>query len=197
MLTKFAHFYEIPLPAGRTLPLPVEGRFFFLIASTTPIRVRLDSQVEAVLRPGESIDAEGQQFSKIEITPLNATDGQTVQFWAGHVRFLSNLVNQVEARTQLLAVPNAAGIYTGGVLAASAVLTLAPRLTAERLRRKAVTLYNQDPAVTLNIRDAAGSVAGVVRPGESVSLPLSETCQVANPAAAPVALVAGEIYWLA
>lgn len=194
MLTQFGTIYRPIIPAGVPLTQDIRGRAFYYVNGATPILVKFDTQPANLLRPGQGFTAQGEDvFDRIEISIPDGT-AQQISFWAGFVQFVDNRQDQVEARTVFVPVVSG-GNLAGGVLAPNGFINLPGSPTEELYRRKAVQIANLDPAVNLELRDAAGHVGLIVRPGETLTQPVSGFIRVANPAGAGVAVRISEIWW--
>jgi hypothetical protein len=189
-----SQFLTIPFPASGLIAMPFAGTDFFLVSADGPVRVKLGKQIEATLKPGESLKM-GTPFERVEIRRVNATATQ-VEIWVGFAEFRSNRFNQIEAATEFVPVADG-GAYVAGVLAAAGVLDLPGTPTNARIRRKAVQIFNMSPDANVELRDAAGLVGGVVRPGETITQPVSGFIRIANPTLAGLALRVSELWWLA
>lgn len=180
--------------AGKVLPQVIPGQYWSYVEGTGPILVRLDEQPASLIDPGVTLFAgEGQQFDRFEMS--NPTGlAMTIVVWIGYTDRIDRRRNQIEAPTEFVPVPSAAP-YVGGVLAATSQLDLPGNPTTTRIRRKAIVVVNLDPAIALELCDAAGVVGAVVRATESVTLPISGFVRIKNSSGAPVACHLSEIWW--
>lgn len=192
MISNSSQLYRITLPAGAPSVLPVMGRHFFVVSSPVTLKVKIGEMPanDFVAGQGVSFD-EPEFFTNTEITHASAVP-VTVELWIGTVAFIDNRRDNMES-------PTVAAGWTGTSLAASpaagSTVTFTPDFTGGKIRRKEVVVANYDPALTINICDAAGNIVSPVRTGETIVLPISDTFKLINPNGAPVACSVGEIYW--
>jgi hypothetical protein len=79
---------------------------------------------------------------------------------------------------------------------AGANLDLSGVAPAGYVRRKAVQVSNLDPGSNLLIQNAAGVTGLVVRPGETITQPVSGFLRIRNATGAPIAAVISEVFWM-
>lgn len=195
MQPKNSNLYTVPLQPGiNSFNHP--GRFFRLLEAPVPIGVKLgDMSPIRALRAGQGVPLDkGEEFPRYELTnPLPGI--LRVTYWVGFVDFSDNKIDQIEAATEFAPVADVAGVYVGGVLAAGASIDLLGDVTPGRLRRKAVQVFSLSPDANLLLCDLTGRVGGVVRPGETITQPVSAPIRITNPTAAPLACWLSEIWW--
>lgn len=185
--------YKFTLKAGQNLFQPIGGDFLQYIDGTAPIRIRKSggSFNEYWIGTGTGRAA----FTSFEVENPSANE-ITVYLWVDYEEFIDRRRNQIEAPTEFAPVQDVAGVYVGGVLAAGAALDLYGAAPAGRVRRKAVQVANLDPAVNLLLQDITSRTGFVVRPGESIALPVSGFLRVKNGAGAAVSCAVSELWWL-
>lgn len=185
--------YRIFLKAGQTLPHPAAGRFLQYVDGNAPVDVRKDGVDWSTYWIGTGTGE--RPFRSFEVRNPEPYD-VTVYFWAGEEEFIDRRRNQIEAPTEFAPVADVAGVYVGGVLAPGAALNLSGAAPEGRVRRKAVQVFNLDPAVNILLQDSAGRTGGVVRPGETITQPVSGFLRIKNDAGAGLACAISEIWWL-
>ena len=187
--------YTIKLNPGQTLPQPFAGSFLQYVEGEGPIEIRKNERDWNTYWVGTGTGK--GEFSRIELRNPNAY-AVTVSIWADAEEFIDRRRNQVEAKTEFIAVADSGG-YTanaaGGELAATSFIDLPGTGSATLYRRKAVQIANLDPAVALLICNAADRVGLIVRAGESITLPASGFVRVKNATAAPIACSISEVWW--
>jgi hypothetical protein len=185
--------YEIPLQPGAN-PATLPARHFKLVESPNALRVKVGDEPEMKLVAGQHLSAfQGELFERLVIwNPLPTV--LRVKYWWGRIMFGDDRANQYEAPTVFRAVSENAD-FAAGVLGANGEVDLDGAPAFGLLRRKAVQVANLDPAVNLELRDGDDNVGLIVRPGETLTQPVSGPIRIANPSAAPVACRISEIWW--
>ena len=185
--------YKLTLNAGQNLPQQIGGRYFQFIEGPAPIRVRLFGGSFSEFWVGTGTQSP-EAFPSLELENPE-TYAVTVFIWVDENEWIDRRRNQIEAATDLIPVADVAGVYVGGALLANAALDLSGAAPDGYVRRKAVQVANLDPAVNLLLQDAAGRTGFVVRPGDSITQPVSGFLRIKNDQATPVACAISEIFW--
>lgn len=185
--------YRFFLKAGQNLAQPLAGDFLQYVDGSAPIRIRKNggSWSEYWIGTGTGRGS----FTSFEVENPAPYD-VTVFLWVDVEEFVDRRRNQIEAPNEFAAVEDRAGIYVGGAILANQSLDLSGAAPEGRVRRKAVQVANLDPAVNLLLQDATGRTGFVIRPGESITQPVSGFLRIRNNQAAPVACAVSEIWWL-
>lgn len=189
MIRQQANLLTPIIPANGILALNVPGRYCYLVDAASRIGMRIGDQPESLFAPGSGVAfPEGSDFERVELrNPTGAA--QQVSVWVGYSEFVDRRIALIEPETELVA-------WSGTQIGAASGVTFPPVLTTPRVRRKALLIDNQDPALPLHVRDVAGNVAFHVRAETTITVPASGIVEVFNPAGAPVACSVCEIYWV-
>ena len=185
--------YRIPLNAGQTLPQECAGRFLQYVEGPAPLELRKDGTDWGLFYVGTGT---GQgDFKKFEVRNPNAY-AVTVTIWADKEEYIDRRRNLIEAATELVPVGDVAAVFVAGSMLAGANLDLSGVAPAGYVRRKAVQVSNLDPGSNLLIQTAAGVTGLVVRPGETITQPVSGFLRIRNATGAAIAAAISEIWWM-
>lgn len=185
--------YKLYLKAGQTLPQTIAGNYLQYVDGSAPVEIR---------KVGGSWDqywigtgTGNERFTGFEVRNPAAYE-VAIYLWVDTVEFIDRRRNQIEAPTEFAPVQDVAGIYVGGAILGNQALDLSGAAGAGRVRRKAVQISNLDPAQNLLLQDNAGRTGFIVRPGESITQPISGFLRIKNAQTDPVACAVSEIWWL-
>lgn len=179
------------IPPGGIEAVNIEGSNFHIVFSPVDIAIKWPGGEFVTYPQGSGVDnlPAGQTFKRLEVR--NPSLGEiTVVLYVGGPLYRDNRSALIEPRTEVSAqtpaasiIPNAAGVVLDGIP------------TGLRIRRKSIQVSNLDPALNLQIRDAAGNVALTVFAQTSITLPISEYVQVYNASGGAIASSISEIWW--
>lgn len=199
-IIRHSQIYNFYLEAGQTLPQIIPGTYFIYLDGPGEIEVQLDGQspsriwVGSALVPG-TYEGREQSFSLVQMRNVSAS-AIRITVWIGFTDFIDRRRDQIEAPSELVAVPDLATVYESGILLANQSLALTGAATiATRIRRRALQVVNLDPSTSIKIKDAAGRVALIVRAGETITQPISGGVFIVNDTGAGVACWMSEIWW--
>lgn len=177
------------IAANSTLPINIAGRYCYLVDAASPMEIRVGDQPASLFSPGTGVAFdEGSDFERIEVRNTTAYD-QFVSLWIGFAQYL-------DRRTALIEPDTIISAWVGTSIASATGQSFPPILLQGRIRRKAITIDNQDPSLPLHVRDTSGEVALHVRAETTITLPISREIEVYNPHGAAVACSVSEIYWV-
>ncbi len=202
-VTRTSRVAVFPLAANEIARVPGSGTSFYIVDcdSDAFVGIKTDKTSEEffTVGTGKSFTAE-QFFGAIELRNTSASAIVVTMFigFGDYIDHRTNIVGNrlssilpvIEPKTKPLANP-AVTLAAATALALSGV---AP--STLYLRRKAIVVSNIDPNNNLQVRDAANIVMLTIFPQTSITLPLSESCNIFNPNVAAVALSVGEIWWM-
>lgn len=178
------------IQAGATLAIPAAGRYFSVVETPGLLGVKLDQAPESLLEQGQQLNASADdQFTRVELRNLSAAPIR-VAVWIGFTEFVDNRRAAMEAPTRFAP-------WTGISLAAATGQTFpaAPASATRDVRRKAIVVTNEDPTLSLQVRDAAGVVGHTIFAQTAITLPISGDVEIYNANGAPVACRIAEIWW--
>ncbi len=178
------------IQAGATLRIPASGRYFSVVEAPGLLGVKLDQAPESLLEQGQQLNADPEdQFSGVELRNLSDAPIR-VAVWIGFTQFVDNRRSAMEAPTRFAP-------WTGDSLAAATGqrFPAAPAANNRDVRRKAIVVTNEDPALSIQVRDYAGAVGHTIFAQTAVSLPISGDVEIYNANGAAVACRIAEIWW--
>ena len=180
--------YTLQLGPGESKPINAQGNFFAIVLAPSDVMVRTPGSEEVLYAQGDSYTLPpGEDFRRLEVRNPTASDAVVVVY-AGTGRYEQRRQAVVEPRTVVQG-------HAGAVLAAGASVTLPGAISGRLIRRKAVTVSNEDPNLNLELQDAAGVPFATVFAGFPTIYPISEPVILKNNNPTPVSYKAGEIFW--
>jgi hypothetical protein len=183
--------YELEIKPGGIEPLNGEGDFFAIVSAPLDILVRYPGQSWMLFSQGDDHTlAPGRTFPRLEVRNPSTTATIRVILYAGFGRYGQRRIASLELRTEIDG-------WNGTQLGANAGQTFSGVPSGNRVRRKAIVVSNGNATQRLELRDSDGHRALIILPGDSVTLPVSETVTVFNPNGAPTECAISEIWWLA
>lgn len=178
------------LQAGQTLAMPLSGRYFSVVEAPGLIGVKLDQAPESLLEQGQQLNAgPADEFARVELRNLT-TSPIRVAVWIGYTEFVDNRRAAIEAPTRFAP-------WSGTSLAATSgqKFLSAPGSMSRDVRRKCIVVTNEDPTLSLQIRDLSGVVGHTIFAQTAISLPISGDVEIYNANGAAVACRIAEIWW--
>lgn len=181
-------FFTLTIPGGGIRPIEQPGLCFSVVTAATVVDIKWYGTDWGAYEQGDGEDMRGTDgFKRLEIR--NPTvNPVTVVIYVGDAMRVSQRVAIMEPRTRFHA-------WSGTDIAAGASVVFSGPHAATDLRRKAILVSNDDPALPLYVGDAAGNIGHTVLAQTSSTLPISENVTIHNPAGSAVACRIGEIWW--
>lgn len=180
---------KLTIAAGAVEPVTLKGRNFYVVFSPVDIEIKRPGSEWATYPQSTGLDVlpDGDEFERLEVR--NPSVGTiTVVLWIGGPLFRDARAAIIEPRTEFAASATVS-IANGAFVDFSGVPS------GLRIRRKAINVTNNDPALDLQIRDAAGNIGLLVFAKTSITLPISEFVRIQNAAGGPIAVALSEIWW--
>ncbi len=184
-----AYTVTLNIPAGAVQPINSGGTNFHVVFSPVDILIKWPGAEFISYQQGSGVDnlPGNEEFNRLEVR--NPTLGAiTVVIYIGGPLYRDSRTNVIEPRTELDG-------WATGVIANGAGHTFDGIPSGLRIRRKSINVTNLDAASNLQIRDSATHVALTVFPQTSITLAVSESVEVYNASAAPVACNVSELWW--
>ncbi len=179
------------IAAGGIEAINNEGRNFHVVFAPVDIQIKTPGGEFVTYPQGTGADdmPDNGTFKRLEVR--NPSLGQiTVVIYVGGPLYRDNRSAVIEPKTEVAAqapgvrvIANATGVVFTGIP------------TGLRIRRKSIQVSNLDPALNLQVRDAAGNVALTVFAATSITLPISEYVQIWNASGGNIASSLSEIWW--
>lgn len=194
--SRSASVHRIEVAAGGVFPIFQYGQTFYLLRCTAPVEIKTNLTPEKPYRKGTGeIFVEELRFDRVEIRNPNAFTVR-VDIWIGFGRYIDSRIEVQENYTQLASAAETVGVYSGGILSASATLVLNGAPAGAQIQRKAIVVSNLDPTTVLQVLDENNKLCCAVFPSTSVTLPISGPCKVKNPTGIVVAAYISELWYV-
>lgn len=166
-----------------------QGENFHIVFAPVDIQIKWPGGEFVTYPQGSGVDnlKAGQTFGRLEVR--NPSTGTiTVLIYVGGPLYRDNRSALIEPRTELDA-------WSSNSLASATGQAFDGIPTGLRMRRKAINVTNLDPALNLQVRDAAGHIGLTIFAQTSVTLPISEAVTIHNATGSAIACSISEIWW--
>lgn len=187
------------VPAGGQATAKSTGAFLYVVDAPGVIDIRLEQQPWHEARTGTSMKCgEGAVFEWVEVRNHNAAESITVKLFLGFAEYRDDRETILEQPTECFGVPDAAG-WDGVQLAGGASVVLSGIQSGQRIRRKAVQIFNDDPGAPLHCYDGphpTGRRTATILASSAITMPISGYVRIANPNGAAVACALSEVWWV-
>ncbi|MCW5554480.1 MAG: hypothetical protein KIS67_20270 [Verrucomicrobiae bacterium] len=195
-----SHFKKTLQPNGQLVPVNVAGSFILcsdVVGSALPFEVQIDSEPFVPITQGLSIRLRaGDSFSKL--TLRNPTDKVlTVEFYVGSSHVDDARLNIVRGRSApVMNAPTVMTAHSTTIAAAAALDLTGAHPTFPKYLRKATIITNMDPAVDLELVNAADDIIATVMFRTAFLLESSEGIKVKNNSAGNVVCRAVQVWYI-
>ncbi len=188
-MSTISFFAKISIAAGAVQPINVEGRNFHVVFAPVDLEIKRAGGEFGIYPQGTGSEdmPNGETFRRLEVKNTSLGD-IFVTIYIGGPQYRDSRSAIIEPKTRGVAHATVSLATVTGV-------TLTGIPSGNQVRRKAVTVTNLDPTLSLQIRDSAAGVLLTVFPETSITLPISEGVQIYNANGAAVALNISEIWW--
>jgi len=179
----------LKLAPGQIDAINAEGSNFHVVFAPVDVEIMWPGGVFATFPQGTGVDEfpNGGKFNRLHVKNPSLGDIFVV-IWVGGPKFKDNRSAIIEPKTRGKG-------WNGSTLAATTAQAFNGIPTGNQIRRKAIQVTNLDANLKLQVRDTSGYIILTVFPETSITLPISEACDVYNPNGAGVALNISEIWW--
>jgi hypothetical protein len=184
-----AQFHEFEIPAGATHTAYGEGDSFLVVASNVRLEIMREG---APFLPYEQGDREdlppGVQFARLEVKNPTLV-GAFVKLYSGFGR-------RQQARAALI---DGATEITGSAqttIANNEAIVFAGSPPVGYIRRRSITVSNEDPTARLRMRDAAGRLFATIEPKSTQIHFVSGSVTLFNNSGGAVVFCAGEAWFV-
>ncbi|EIQ00207.1 hypothetical protein OpiT1DRAFT_04749 [Opitutaceae bacterium TAV1] len=182
--------YTNTIPAGGVLPVPVFGNFLNVAEASAPVEIAFNSGSFEPYKMGQSVLATGEdQFGNVQVRNPGT---EAVRFsikYGLNCEFIDRRQEVLPPRTRIQSREET-------TIAAGATAALPGKYQANDIRRKSIQVSNTDTTLPVHLVDAAGNVALVIRPLDTITLDISEPVGVKNPNGTAVAAFISEIIFV-